>query len=231
MDKQTIIEDGHRFRDRLLHAIKSGDRAKMDHFIGKMDQMMKDDSFDLLKRTPGNRLRSYKNFLLSHNTLYGHYAGKGGLSAPQSHYMTEKYAILIEHSDTISQLEQLHLNMLHDYSDSTIRIKTNENTSIVEKAENYIEMNFAEDISIEEIARNIHVHPSHLMRVFKKEKGITISHFRSKRRIKEAKQLLTYSTLSMTEIAMIVGFSSPQYFSRIFKREEGVTPLEFKRKH
>ncbi|MFK4996885.1 hypothetical protein ACI2OX_03115 [Bacillus sp. N9] len=171
MDKQEIIEEAHRLRDRLLHAIEHGDRRIVPQFIEEINQITKNDSMGLLKRTPGNRLRSYKNFMLSHNTLYGHYAGKGGLSAPQSHYMTEKYAILIEHSDTIAQLEQIHLNMLDEYSDPTIRFRTNENASIVEKAENYIEMNFAENISIDEIAQNIHVHPSHLMRSLKRKRG------------------------------------------------------------
>ncbi|MEK3889345.1 helix-turn-helix transcriptional regulator [Bacillus sp. FSL K6-3431] len=229
LNKQEIIEDGHKLRDILLDAIEHGDIDAVNQSMSKMGEIMSDDSFDLLKRSPGNKLRSYKNFMLSHNTLYGHYAGKGGLSAVQSHYMTEKYAILIEHSDTISQLEQIHMNLLNDYSDPTIRFKYNENATIVVKAENYIAMNFAEDISIEDIAQKIHVHPSHLMRSFKKEKGITISHFRNQRRIKEAKELLAYSSLSMTDIAFIVGFTSSQYFSRIFKKEEGMTPIEFKR--
>ncbi|MFK4996886.1 helix-turn-helix domain-containing protein [Bacillus sp. N9] len=42
-----------------------------------------------------------------------------------------------------------------------------------------------------------------------------MSHYRNKRRLKEAKQLLAYSNLSMTEIALIVGFGSPQYFKDI----------------
>ena len=101
--------------------------------------------------------------------------------------MSEKYAVMIEHSENISQLEKIHLNMLNEYADPTIRITKSENLSIVEKAENYIEMNFAEDISIEEMAGKLHVHPSHLMRAFKKEKGITISNYRNLRRIKKAK--------------------------------------------
>ena len=40
---------------------------------------------------------------------------------------------------------------------------------------------------MEEMASKLHVHPSHLMRSFKKEKGITISYYRNMRRINEAK--------------------------------------------
>lgn len=229
-DKRNIIEESHELRDRLLHAIECGDMETVNQYTSTIAYVIGDDSMGLLKRNPGNKLRSYKNIMLSHNTLYGYFAGKGGLSAVQSHYMTEKYAILIEHSETTSRLEQIHFNMLTDYTDPTIRFDTNENTTIVVKAENYITINFAEEISIADMALKMHVHPSHLMRSFKKEKGMTISHFRNQRRIREAKQLLKYSNLSMTEIAFIIGFTSPQYFSRVFKREEGMTPIDFKRK-
>ena len=229
LDKQEIIEEGHKFRDALLMAVERGDKEAVKQYMSKVERILGDDSMDLMKRNPGKKLRSYKNLLLSHNTLYGYFARKGGLSSVQSHYMTEKYAVLIEHSETIVRLEQIHLDMLNDYSDPSIRFDTNKNTSIVEKAENFITMNFAEEFSIEDIARKIHVHPSHLMRSFKIEKGITISHFRNQRRIVEAKQLLTYSNLTITDIAYIIGFSSPQYFSRVFKREEGTTPIEYKK--
>ena len=195
----------------------------------KVAQILGEDELNILKRVPDNKIRSYKNILLSHNTLYSYVAEIGGLSPLQSHFMSEKYAVMIEHSENISQLEKIHSNMLNEYSDPAIRIKKGENLSIVEKAVNYIEMNFAEDISIEEMAGKIHVHPSHLMRAFKKEKGITISNYRNHRRIREAKQLILYSDLSMTEIAIMTGFNNSQYFSKFFKEAEGVTPVEFKK--
>lgn len=69
-----------------------------------------------------------------------------------------------------------------------------------------------------------------MMRVFKKEKGITISQYRNLRRIKEAKELIQFSNLSMTEIALMVGFSNPQYFSTFFKDIEEMTPLEYRKR-
>ena len=138
---------------------------------------------------------------------------------------------MIEHAETIAELDNIHSNMVTEYSDPTIRKSKSDNLTIVEKAENYIELNFMEDISMEEMAGKLHVHPSHLMRAFKKEKGITISHYRNLRRIKEAKELILFSNLSMTEIAIMVGFSNPQYFSKCFKEVEGGTPVEFRKKH
>lgn len=230
LEKQKIIERGHQLREKLLKSIEYGDVEKTFDYIKEVDDLIQGDLLDLLKRNPGNRLRSYKNFLLSHNTLYGYAAGKGGLSAVQSHYMTEKYAILIEHSETISRLEHLHQDMLKYYSNPKHRFNYRKERSLVSKVESFIEQNFSEEISIEEIAEYLYVHPSHLMRTFKQEKKMTISHYRNKKRLAEAKHLLKYSHLPITEIAYMVGFKSSQYFSRIFKRAFGETPNEYRKR-
>ncbi|MCR8658585.1 helix-turn-helix domain-containing protein [Paenibacillus endoradicis] len=223
------IEAVHKLRGNLLHAIQLGDRGLMSEYEIDANSKFGDVQLNILNRVPNDKIRSYKNILLSHNTLYSYSAEKGGLSPWQSHFISEKYAIMIEHTETMSELDTIHSNMLREYSDPTIRKSTSDNLTIVEKAEKYIEMNFTEDISMEEMAGKLHVHPSHLMRSFKKEKGTTISYYRNMRRIQEAKELIQFSNLSMTEIAIIVGFSNSQYFSKFFKEVEGVTPLEFKK--
>ncbi|MCQ6278686.1 helix-turn-helix transcriptional regulator [Bacillus sp. EB600] len=224
------IEAGHKLREKLLYGIQLCDRNLIAEYERDSSQKFRDEQLNLLNRVPNNKVRSYKNILLSHNTLYSYAAEKGGLSPWQSHFISEKYAIMIEHAETISELDKIHSYMVSEYSDPAIRKSKSDNLTIVEKAENYIEMNFAEDISMEEMAGKLHVHPSHLMRAFKKEKGITISHYRNMRRIKEAKELILFSNLSMTEIAIMVGFSNPQYFSKFFKEVEGITPVEYKKK-
>ncbi|OAB43541.1 AraC family transcriptional regulator [Paenibacillus antarcticus] len=224
------IESVHHLREKLLYGIQTGDRNLIIEYERDASQKFRDEPLNILNRVPNNKVRSYKNILLSHNTLYSYAAEKGGLSPLQSHFSSEKYAIMIEHAENIAELDKIHSNMVTEYSDTTIRKSKRDNLSIVQKAENYIEMNFAEDISMEEMAGKLHVHSSHLMRVFKKEKGITISNYRNMRRIKEAKELILFSNLSMTEISMMIGFSTPQYYSKFFKEVEGVTPLEFKKK-
>jgi AraC-like DNA-binding protein len=231
--KHEIIESGHKFREELLQSIRKGDQKSVARYINEFNEFLRGetDTLDIIKRVPRNEIRALKNILLSHNTLYSYSAEKGGLSAWQCHYLSEKYAIMIENAKSTLELEEIHKKMLEEYSDPSIRFIEFEKATIAEKAEHFIKMNFSEDISIEDISRKLHVHSSHLMRAFKKEKGMTISHYRNLIRIKEAKELLINSNLSLIEITFIVGFKNQQYFSRVFKEEEGVTPKEYKQKN
>lgn len=226
--KQELIEFSHKFRDNLLNAVERGDKAFVKEHAKKSLLLAEHDELGLFKRTPKNRMRSHKNFLLSYNTAYSIAAEKGGLPAIKSHYIAEKYAILIEHADNLKQIDQLHHEMLKEYVDLDNRFKIDKGKTSVEKVANYIEYNFSEDFSIEELAEFSHMHPSHLMRTFKKEYGITIGGYQRKIRIEEAKKLLSESNLSVTEVAFMVGFNDSQYFSRIFKKEVLVSPKQFK---
>ncbi len=218
----------HKIRQDLQRGIQLADLNMVKKAGQAVSQILGDDELNILKRVPGNRVRSYKNILLSLNTLYSCEAENGGLSPLQCHLISEKYAVMIEHADDIPQLEDIHNKMLNEYANPAIRMEKSDK-SIVEKTEDYIDVHFDEDISMEEMASKLHVHPSHLMRVFKKEKGITISKYRNLTRIKKAKELIASSNLSITDIAIMVGFSNPQYFSTFFREVEGITPLEFKK--
>lgn len=47
----------------------------------------------------------------------------------------------------------------------------------------------------------------------------------------EAKRLLSYSSLSVKEIAYQLGYDDPAYFNRLFTKKTGDTPSNFKKKH
>ncbi|GLB49442.1 helix-turn-helix domain-containing protein [Neptunitalea lumnitzerae] len=53
----------------------------------------------------------------------------------------------------------------------------------------------------------------------------------NERIVLEAKRLLSYSGMSISEIAFDVGFEDPSYFAKFFKRQSGILPNEFRRLH
>ena len=63
---------------------------------------------------------------------------------------------------------------------------------------------------------------------FKQETGGNFIEYLTEVRLRNARELLKDSGLSIKEICAESGYSDPNYFSRIFKKYEGVTPSEFR---
>ena len=100
-------------------------------------------------------------------------------------------------------------------------------SSLSSRATLYIEQHFQKSLTVEEVARSLYVSPAHLIRVFKKETGVTPHQYLLHYRLLSAVQLLQFSDLQVKEIAAAVGFSSASRFIEHFRRRYGCTPLQY----
>lgn len=71
----------------------------------------------------------------------------------------------------------------------------------------------------------------HFVRAFKAAYGETPGQYLTRRRIERAEELLRSANLSVTEVCLLVGFSSLGTFSARFKAETGVSPSDYRTKH
>lgn len=99
---------------------------------------------------------------------------------------------------------------------------------IVEKVCKLIRENLAQDLQRDELAAMVHVSPGYLGRIFKKETGLSLSDYITRKRMNMAKQLLSKTSLSITAISSRVGISYSSYFTKIFKEQFGITPQEYR---
>lgn len=83
-------------------------------------------------------------------------------------------------------------------------------------------------LSLNEVAARLHVHPSHLSRLFKREAGQPFSEYVWKRKMESGKALLE-SGMKVYEAAAKTGFKDVSYFSRVFRKYWGVPPVELRR--
>ena len=96
------------------------------------------------------------------------------------------------------------------------------------RAVDHINYSFASPITMEELCRVSGVSKQHLCLLFRNILSIRPMEYVAKRRIQEAKSLLTSTDDSIEEIAEKVGFGSESYFCKLFKRYEGITPSTFR---
>ncbi len=106
-----------------------------------------------------------------------------------------------------------------------------DNTNIIENAKRIIESNYSGDISLEQVARHVHLSPAYLSELFKKQTGMSFIDYKTIVRIENAKKLLADPTVTISEVSAKVGYSDPKYFSKLFKKITGKTVYEFKKGH
>ena len=87
-----------------------------------------------------------------------------------------------------------------------------------------------EELTLADLCLETGLSAWHLLRAFRQAFGETPKAFLTRLRLERAKELLTISTRSVTEICFDLGFSSLGSFSTLFHRRVGLSPAEFRRR-
>lgn len=95
----------------------------------------------------------------------------------------------------------------------------------------YIQRSYTESISLEQLAELAFMNSSYFCRYFKRIIGISPINYILRYRIEKAKELLVNSSLTITEVAFQVGFSSQSYFNRLFHKFTRMNPKNFRHQH
>ena len=99
---------------------------------------------------------------------------------------------------------------------------------IIKRFIDLLETNFVKERSVSFYAAQLNVHPNYLNALIKKHTGLTAKESIQNRLLLESKYLLHSTTLSIKEIANLVGFDDPNYFAVFFKRFENMTPGNYR---
>lgn len=92
----------------------------------------------------------------------------------------------------------------------------------------FIQEHIEEDITLNELAQNVGLSPSHFCNLFHKTSGKTPHQFVLHCRIQHAKALLAKQSNSILDVALASGFRTHQHFSRIFRRHVGIPPSTYR---
>lgn len=108
------------------------------------------------------------------------------------------------------------------------RLSLPKNTKILEAVQ-YIQSNFHNKLSLEDVANKLFIHPDYFCRLFKQEMGISFVEYVNNTRIAYAKEMLKKSKMTVNEISELCGFGNSNTFSRTFKAFTSISPSEYRK--
>lgn len=101
----------------------------------------------------------------------------------------------------------------------------------IQETQTILDRDYAGAWTLSDLADRAGLAPTYLAALFSTQLGRAPHQYLTERRIARAKQLLSNSDLSITAIAVEVGFGSGQHLARIFKKVVGATPSAYRRAH
>ena len=149
--------------------------------------------------------------------------------------MKDEMLYIAEHHDAPPFHLMGHLYLFIDYlsrsSSSQMTTSGRVRDFYIKEALNYIEQNFQNDISVENIASFCGLNRTYFGRIFKETVGKSPQQFLLSYRMAKAAELLKLTQLSISDIGNAVGYPNQLHFSRAFKNVYGVSPREWRNKN
>ncbi|MDQ6421667.1 AraC family transcriptional regulator [Paenibacillus sp. LHD-117] len=211
--------------EKLLHMhIKSGNTAAIMNMIAE-------GSFEgggtLAKKS---HLRNRKNLAICIIAITTRTAMEGGLYAELAYTLSDLHIQHIEELQEERAVEVAMMQAILDFTDRVRLLRKSSNSKPIEVCREYIFNHLYEDISLGKLSEQTGLNSEYLSYLFKKETGITISHFIQKERVEEAKKLLDFTKDSISTIALRLNFCDQTYFIKVFKKHMGITPKQYRDK-
>ncbi|HZG85800.1 response regulator transcription factor [Paenibacillus sp.] len=198
------------------------DSNRPDDFLAETSQYLKNN---LTHRTLNVSILSL--FRLDIVQLVYAFLKTKGIQAHKLYAGRTNDRLLVQSLNSIEDMEaylRYLVNTAMDYRSFTEQPK-----SVVEQIKQYIHTHCRDDLTRNQLAEIVYLHPDYLARLFKKETGISLGSYIIQARIAAAKHLLETTNLSVHAVAQRVGYSNYSYFSKLFKQDVGVSPHEYKR--
>lgn len=154
------------------------------------------------------------------------------LSANQGEDGLEDIGVMLD-----KEVESLNVSylceLIGDFVDSSITGSTGEvadtTRGTVHQAAKFIREHYFEQLTLGFLAEKYHVEKTYFSRMFRKETGTTLLSYITRVRIDRAKELITEGTISLTEIAFMVGYDDYTYFNKVFRKTEGMSPSDYRK--
>ena len=176
-----------------------------------------------------NPLRQEKNLSIVVISIACRAAIDGGVAPQKAFSMSDVFISNIERMTQVLPIQAAVVEYEREFARAVEQVKhDSEHNRYVERAKEYVAEHIDESIRVVQIGEALGINENYLTGLFHKYVGISLQQYIRKEKVRQAKELLLYSSYSCSEIAALLCFSTQSHFSSAFKREVGMTPAKYR---
>lgn len=207
-------------KSALLQAIR---RADTEECLSLLAPLFQSYRFGNITHIP-----QIKDYCLALVTILTDEVGRNSQQAVRDNLLRMGYTVHVQSLCTLEEYIQLVEDFYRDIMDILKLSQASKSRWIVEKAKDYIDSAYTENLTVEMIAAQVDRNPNYLCHIFNSIEGISITEYLNKLRVEKARELLVNTSLMSYEIAEQVGFVNYRYFTQIFKKYSNDSPTGYR---
>lgn len=219
--KDGFLHESGEMHKQLIYHLANGDNAYFS-----------ESNIDFLKFNTGklsdDPLRQAQNLMIAVCSVCSHIAILCNVNSEFSLSLADYYIQLTQNMRTRESISPYFRNVFLHYCDIIKKYQQVPYTHTIHRITNYIYDHIYAPVTVNSIAETLDMHPSYISQIFRNETGVKLKRFIHLEKIKEAKNLMTYTGMSFTEIAAHLGYSDLSHFTRSCKTYIRITPSELK---
>jgi len=212
----------YNFERRLLRAIHVGSEPEAIKAISAKHA----SSSDTLTQED---IQALRDALKTSLALYAKAATDLGLAAEETRRLAQSLKERINAYSSIKALSTLEYEIALKFLNFVKRARAKKYKFPVSKVVEYIYENITEKLTLHDLADMVHLSPDYLSRLFCEELGVHITDFVLANKVESAKNLMEFSTMSITDIAVFLQFCNSAYFACVFKKFTNLTPYQYRK--
>lgn len=140
------------------------------------------------------------------------------------------FYLYVYKSCCIEEIKQWFIEKSLKLNELIKKERKNSSNYLVKKAKDYVKDNYSDyNLSVEKLSSELHVSPTYLSTIFKKEADMTFVNYLTSVRLDKAVKLLNTTDYKTYIIAEKVGYQESNYFSYVFKKKFGISPSKYRK--
>lgn len=161
-------------------------------------------------------------------SLLSRAAIEGGASTDNILRINNQFLQTIQQITSLEDLCYKLQEIVEVFTESMFNPIPSKSNDTIKGAIRFISANYALDISLQDVADQVHLNPAYFSSLFKQSTGSSFKEYLNMVRVEESKRLLSNTDYSIIDIAIAVGFEDQSYFSKVFKKYTGLTPKQYR---